>query len=116
VDTGIFDGVSSSADITLTSLLNPTSFPSLVLATNNEGCNDAGDPVWVSVSVISVILEDRTLEFIREAHATPVASSAGNGCCKRLKMGWMNRVKGKRGSFVASRGGEHGGGGDGVVF
>ena len=53
------------------SLLNPTSFPSLVLATDNEVCDDAGDPIWVGVSVISVTLEDGTLEFVREAQATP---------------------------------------------
>ena len=45
-DTGISDGV-SSADITSTSLLNPASFPSLVLATDNEVCDDAGEPACV---------------------------------------------------------------------
>jgi len=44
-DTRIFDEASSSADIESTSLINPTSFPSLVLATDNEVCDDAGDPV-----------------------------------------------------------------------
>jgi hypothetical protein len=70
-DTGIFDEVSSSADIESTSLLNPTSFPSLVLATDNEVCDDAGEPACVGVSVVSVTLEDGTLEFVREAQATP---------------------------------------------
>jgi hypothetical protein len=69
-NTGIFEEV-SSADIESTSLLDPTSFPSLVLATDNEVCDHAGDPVWVGVSVVSVALEDGTLEFVREAQATP---------------------------------------------
>jgi len=71
VDTGISDEVSSSVDIESTSLLNPTSFPSLVLATDNEVCDDAGEPVWVGVSVFSVTLEDGTVEFVREAQVTP---------------------------------------------
>ena len=36
----------------------------------------------------------------REAHATPGASSAGNGCCERSTMGLMSGVEGKRGGFV----------------
>jgi hypothetical protein len=70
-DAGIFDGVSSSANIESTSLLNPTSFPSLVLATDNEVWDDAGEPACVGVSVVSVTLEDGTLEFVKEAQATP---------------------------------------------
>jgi hypothetical protein len=70
-DTGIFDVVSSSTDTESTSLLNPTSFPSLVLATDNEVCDNAGEPACVGVSVVSVTLEDGTLEFVKEAQATP---------------------------------------------
>jgi hypothetical protein len=70
-DTGIVDAVSSSMETELTSLLNPTSFPSLVLATDNEVCDDAGEPACVGVSVVSVTLEDGTLEFVKEAQATP---------------------------------------------
>ena len=65
-DTGI-SRVSSSGDkdIASTSLFSPTSFPSLVLATNNKACDNAGEPVRVGVSIVSIIitLEDRTLEF-----------------------------------------------------
>ena len=65
-DTGIFDGISSSGDgeVTSASLLNPASFPSLVLATDNEVCDDAGEPVCVGVSVVSVTLEDGTDELV----------------------------------------------------
>ena len=69
-DTGLFDAVSSS-DIESTSLFNPTSLPSLVLAINSKGCDGAGEPIWVGVSVVSVTVEDGTLEFVRETHATP---------------------------------------------
>ena len=67
----------------------------------------------MGVSVVSVTLEDGTLEFVREAQAKPGASSAGNGCCERSTMGLMSGVEGKRGGFVGRRGGERGGGGDG---
>ena len=62
-DTGIFDEVSSSADIISTSLLGHTSFLSLVLATDNKVCDDPGELVCVGVSVISVTLEDGTFEL-----------------------------------------------------
>jgi len=87
-DKGIFDGV-SSADIESISLLSPTSFPSLVPAIDNEACDDAEEPVWVSVSVVSITLEDGTVEFVREAQAIPGASSAGSGCCERSTIGLM---------------------------
>jgi len=68
-DIRVFDEACSSIDMEPASLLNPTSFPSSVLATDNEVCGDAGD--WVGVSVVSVTVEDGTLEFVREAQATP---------------------------------------------
>jgi len=70
-DIGISDDVPSSDDIESTSLFNLASFPSLILATDNEVCDDAGEPACVGVSVVSVTLEDRTLEFVREAQAIP---------------------------------------------
>ena len=69
-DPGLFDAVSSS-NIESTSLFNPTSLPSLVLEINSEGCDGAGEPIWVGVSVVSITVKDGTLKFVREAHATP---------------------------------------------
>jgi len=92
VDTRIFDAA-SSAGIESTSLLNPTSFPSLVLATDNEVCDDAGEPVWAGVSVVSVTFEDGTVKFVRG----PGASSVGSGCCERSIIGLISGVEDKRG-------------------
>jgi hypothetical protein len=41
-DTGIFDAI-SSVDIESASLLNPTSFPSLVLATDKTGHSNSSE-------------------------------------------------------------------------
>ena len=86
-----------------------------VVGTNMVVSADIGIFDEVS-STVSFILEDETLEFVREAHATPGTSSAGSGCCERSTMGWMSGVEGKRGGFVGGRGGERGGVCVGVAF
>ena len=106
-DAGILGWMSSSRDST--SLVDAKSLPSLVLATDKEVCDDAGDPFCVGVSVVSVTLEDGTDEFVCEA------SSAGNGCGERSPMGIISGVEGSEGGLVGRRGGECGGVGGGVL-